>query len=156
MCSSDLCVLDSLFPKYPLLGSNILPVMISFKKLIKMVGKRLNLCTIKRKRSVATKNTKMWTERVVVHWSRIRANSWSTQLIKASWGPLLCVNIDIFRELLNSSEEDLGQPRDRPLTLPCDAIILKYIFTLGKDQREFCLCQMLSVTTHYHLYLLWS
>jgi hypothetical protein len=43
--------------------------------------------------------------------------------------PLLFLNTEIFRELLKLSEEEFGLPRDRPLTLSCDAIILEYIVT---------------------------
>ncbi|XP_059451004.1 auxin-responsive protein SAUR36-like [Corylus avellana] len=49
--------------------------------------------------------------------------------------PLLCLNTEIFRELLKLSEEEFGLPRDRPLTLSCDAIILEYIVTIIQRQQ---------------------
>lgn len=43
--------------------------------------------------------------------------------------PLLCLNTQIFRELLKLSEDEFGLPRDRPLTLSCDAIILEFLLS---------------------------
>lgn len=68
--------------------------------------------------------------------------------------PLLCLNSEIFRELLKLSEEEFGLPGDRPLALSCDAIILEYIVKLiqrgaSKDVEKALL---MSVPAHSHLF----
>lgn len=40
--------------------------------------------------------------------------------------PIEYLNNYVFRDLFKMSEEEFGLPRDRPITLPCDALFLEY------------------------------
>nr|GMD45109.1 auxin-responsive protein SAUR68-like [Ipomoea batatas] len=44
--------------------------------------------------------------------------------------PLSFLNNKIIRQLLEMSEEEFGLPSDGPITLPCDAVFMKYIISL--------------------------
>ncbi|KAF6147840.1 hypothetical protein GIB67_014420 [Kingdonia uniflora] len=48
--------------------------------------------------------------------------------------PLSYLNHDIFRKLLRISEEDIGLPRDGPITLSCDMVFIKYIVSLVQSR----------------------
>jgi hypothetical protein len=110
-------------------------MMISSKKLIKTARKWQNLSPIKRNREscrsmVADKG----------HFVVYTADQRRFMI------PLLCLNSEIFRELLKLSEEEFGPPGDRPLTLSCDAVILEYIVRLiqrgaSKDVEKASLMQ---------------
>lgn len=106
--------------------------MISSKKLIKMARKWQNLSTIKRKVIVQAKANGDHGD--TESCSSLLADKGHFVVYSADQRrfmiPLLCLNSEMFRELLELSEEEFGLPRDRPLTLYCDAIILEYIVTL--------------------------
>ncbi|GAB4838594.1 hypothetical protein Ancab_028140 [Ancistrocladus abbreviatus] len=44
--------------------------------------------------------------------------------------PLVCLQNEIYKELLEMAEEEFGLPRDSPITLPCDAVFMDYAFSL--------------------------
>ena len=44
--------------------------------------------------------------------------------------PLVYLNSEIFRELLEMSEEEFGMSSDGPITLPCDSFFMEYIVFL--------------------------
>nr|GMD43483.1 auxin-responsive protein SAUR68-like [Ipomoea batatas] len=44
--------------------------------------------------------------------------------------PLSFLDNKIIRQLLEMSEEEFGLPSDGPITLPCDAVFMKYIVSL--------------------------
>nr|GMD46598.1 auxin-responsive protein SAUR68-like [Ipomoea batatas] len=44
--------------------------------------------------------------------------------------PLSFLDNKIIRQLLEMSEEEFGLPSDGPITLPCDAVFMKYIISL--------------------------
>ncbi|XP_031103250.1 auxin-responsive protein SAUR68-like [Ipomoea triloba] len=44
--------------------------------------------------------------------------------------PLSFLDNKIIRQLLEMSEEEFGLPSDGPITLPCDAVLMKYIISL--------------------------
>ncbi|KAK8567523.1 hypothetical protein V6N12_006106 [Hibiscus sabdariffa] len=46
--------------------------------------------------------------------------------------PLAFLGNCIFRELFKMSEEEFGLPSDGPITLPCDSVVMNYIFSLMK------------------------
>ncbi|GJV22640.1 hypothetical protein Tco_0897645 [Tanacetum coccineum] len=41
--------------------------------------------------------------------------------------PLHYLNSNIFMELLRISEDEFGLPRNGPITLPCDSILMNYL-----------------------------
>ncbi|KAK3011028.1 hypothetical protein RJ639_011932 [Escallonia herrerae] len=51
--------------------------------------------------------------------------------------PLVYLNNKVLRQLLKMSEEEFGLPGDGPITLPCDALLLRYIVSMiGKGIAE--------------------
>lgn len=44
--------------------------------------------------------------------------------------PIKFLHTEIFEELLRISEEVFGLPGDGPITMPCDAVFLDYLFFL--------------------------
>ncbi|KAK2982201.1 hypothetical protein RJ640_024946 [Escallonia rubra] len=44
--------------------------------------------------------------------------------------PLVYLNNEVLRQLLNMSEEEFGLPGDSPVTLPCDTSLMEYIIFL--------------------------
>ena len=44
--------------------------------------------------------------------------------------PLVYLNNNIFKELLNISEAEFGLPGDGPITLPCDAKLMEYVLSM--------------------------
>ncbi|KAJ9704637.1 hypothetical protein PVL29_002946 [Vitis rotundifolia] len=43
--------------------------------------------------------------------------------------PLAYLNSEIFRELLQMSEEEFGIQSDGPITLPCDSVFMDYVIS---------------------------
>ncbi|KAK4424018.1 Auxin-responsive protein SAUR63 [Sesamum alatum] len=48
--------------------------------------------------------------------------------------PIAYINILIFRELFQLSEEEFGLPGDGPITLPCDSQFMVYVKSLMQKQ----------------------
>ncbi|KAE8656474.1 indole-3-acetic acid-induced protein ARG7-like [Hibiscus syriacus] len=44
--------------------------------------------------------------------------------------PLAYLRTRVFKELFRLLEEEFGSPKDGPITLPCDAVILEYVISL--------------------------
>ncbi|XP_031103256.1 auxin-responsive protein SAUR68-like [Ipomoea triloba] len=104
--------------------------MISSKKLINMAKKWQKFVIIRRKRISFPKQNE-------------EADSCSTSLAvnkghfviytadqKRFVIPLSFLDNKIIRQLLEMSEEEFGLPSDGPITLPCDAVFMKYIVSL--------------------------
>jgi len=47
--------------------------------------------------------------------------------------PLKYLSTNVFKELLNWSEEEFGLPSNGPITLPCDSLFLEYIISLVRE-----------------------
>ncbi|CAJ1933927.1 unnamed protein product [Sphenostylis stenocarpa] len=47
--------------------------------------------------------------------------------------PLKYLSTNVFRELLNWSEEEFGLPSNGPITLPCDRAFLEYVISLIRE-----------------------
>lgn len=63
--------------------------------------------------------------------------------------PLVYLKNNIFRELFKLAEEEFGHSSNVPLTLPCDATVIKYVITLiqrnvAKDVEE---AMLISIAT---------
>ncbi|XP_019188055.1 PREDICTED: auxin-responsive protein SAUR68-like [Ipomoea nil] len=102
--------------------------MISSKKLINMAKKWQKFVMIRRKRISFSKQTE-------------EVDSCSTPVSKGHFViytadqkrfviPLSFLDNKIIRQLLEMSEEEFGLPSDGPITLPCDAVFMKYIVSL--------------------------
>ncbi|GAB2225187.1 hypothetical protein Droror1_Dr00005978 [Drosera rotundifolia] len=106
--------------------------MISSKKLIKLARKWQKLASLRRKR---------------ISWSQfattMSADPCSTSLTSDKGYfivysidgrrfeiPLVYLRNQIVAELLQAAEEEFGLPRDGPITLPCDGILLDYALSL--------------------------
>lgn len=48
--------------------------------------------------------------------------------------PLKYLSTNVFRELLNWSEEEFGLPSNGPITLPCDSVFLDYVISLIRER----------------------
>ncbi|KAK2999924.1 hypothetical protein RJ639_024242 [Escallonia herrerae] len=101
--------------------------MISTKTLLKMVRKWQNLVVIRRRR---------------ISWPKTNADV-EVDCIRAPFMadighfvvysddgrrfviPLVYLNNKVLRQLLKMSEEEFGLPGDGPITLPCDALLLR-------------------------------
>lgn len=106
--------------------------MISSKKLVKMARKWQKLAAMGRKRISLPRNH-----------DEAKGESCSTSKV-ADKGhfvvytcdqrrfaiPLAYLNHDIFRKLLEMSEDEFGLPSAGPIILPCDAILVEYIISL--------------------------
>ncbi|XWS67666.1 hypothetical protein CRYUN_Cryun04dG0025500 [Craigia yunnanensis] len=108
--------------------------MISAKKLIKLVRKWQKLASIKQKKITLPRMS-----------LDIDANDCSTSSIierghfvvysadrKRFMLPLEYLKKEIVRALFKLAEEEFGLPSNGPLTLPCDAVFLKYVISLIK------------------------
>lgn len=107
--------------------------MINPKKLMKFARKWQKLATIARKRiSCPSANVDVNTN----------CSSYSTSVAdkghfvvystdrKRYVFPMKYLNNDIFRALLELSEEEFGLPSDGPIKLPCDAVSMDYVVSL--------------------------
>ncbi|GAA0142711.1 hypothetical protein LIER_03546 [Lithospermum erythrorhizon] len=115
--------------------------MVSTKKLIKMAKKWQKFAATQRKRILFPK------EEENVNEDRFDFNTPTTSSTKADNGcfvvysadqqrfriPLNYLNNEIFKELLNMSEEEFGLPSEGPIILPVDGKLLDYI--IGMIQR---------------------
>ena len=109
--------------------------MISDKKLIKLARKWQKLASIKQKKITLPRMS-----------LDVDANNCSTSSIiekghfvvysedqKRYMLPLEYLKKEIVRELFKLAEEEFGLPSNGPVTLPCDAVFLKYVISLIKQ-----------------------
>lgn len=105
-------------------------MMISPKKLIKIARKWQGLATLQRKR---------------ISFSRFNNPSVAETADQSRFVfPISYLNNYIFQELLIMSEEEFGLPSNGPITLPFDAMFIRYAVSLIQDVlietwRKLCL-----------------
>ena len=106
--------------------------MINSKKLIKMVRKWRKLASISRKRITFSRTTEGVDNAESYNPSPVDKGNFTVATAdqKRFVIPLVYLNNDNFRVLLKVAEEEYGLPRDRPLTLPCDAVFMDYVASL--------------------------
>ncbi|PSS21790.1 Auxin-responsive protein [Actinidia chinensis var. chinensis] len=104
--------------------------MISPKKLVKMARKWQKVAAMRRKRislprsdgdADASSSSRSSTVADKGHFVVYTADQ------KRFVFPIVYLKSDIFRELLQLSEEEFGLPSDGPITLPFDAVFLEYV-----------------------------
>ncbi|KAK4707620.1 hypothetical protein R3W88_028545 [Solanum pinnatisectum] len=108
--------------------------MISTKKLIKMVRRWLKFAAMQRKRISFSRNgsdadncsTSSSSIVEIGHFVVYTADQVRFVI------PLVYLENEIIRQLLNIAEEEFGQPSGRPITLPCDSAFMDYIILLIK------------------------
>lgn len=109
--------------------------MINPKKLMKFARKWQKLATIARKRiSCPSANVDVNTNCSSRSYSTSVADKghfvvYSTDRKRYVF-PMKYLNNDIFRALLELSEEEFGLPSDGPIKLPCDAVSMDYVVSL--------------------------
>nr|GMD03839.1 auxin-responsive protein SAUR68-like [Ipomoea batatas] len=105
--------------------------MISSKKLINMAKKWQKFVIIRRKRISFPKQNE---EEVDSCSTSSAVNKGHFVIYTADQKrfviPLSFLDNKIIRQLLEMSEEEFGLPSDGPITLPCDAVLMKYIISL--------------------------
>nr|GMD45106.1 auxin-responsive protein SAUR68-like [Ipomoea batatas] len=104
--------------------------MISLNKLIKMAHKWQKFVAIRRRRISFSKQN----EEVDSCSTSSAVNKGHFVIYTADQKrfviPLSFLDNKIIRQLLEMSEEEFGLPSDGPITLPCDAVFMKYIISL--------------------------
>nr|GME15979.1 auxin-responsive protein SAUR68-like [Ipomoea batatas] len=105
--------------------------MISSKKLINMAKKWQKFVIIRRKRISFPKQNE---EEVDSCSTSSAVNKGHFVIYTADQKrfviPLSFLDNKIIRQLLEMSEEEFGLPSNGPITLPCDAVLMKYIISL--------------------------
>ncbi|XP_065870020.1 auxin-responsive protein SAUR62-like [Euphorbia lathyris] len=132
--------------------------MISAKKLLKLARKWQKLVAIKRKRITLPRTDGV---------AETSSCSTSTKVEKGHFVvysadherfvlPLQYLNNEIMRELFNLAEEEFGLDSDGPLTLPCEAEVMKYAIALikkkvNRDVEKALLTSIASRCSAFHL-----
>lgn len=106
--------------------------MISAMKLLKLARKWQKLANIKRKRISFPRATRNPDEScnslsVVAHKGHFVVYTADQRRFVL---PLEYLNEEIFKVLFRMSEEEFGLPRNRAITLPCDAVSLEYVIAM--------------------------
>ena len=73
--------------------------------------------------------------------------------------PLGYLNTEIFKELLQISEEEFGIQSDGPIILPCDSVFMDYIILfiqcgVVKDLERAFVMSIASRTVHLHTFFM--
>ncbi|PSS21795.1 Auxin-responsive protein [Actinidia chinensis var. chinensis] len=105
--------------------------MISYERLIKMARKWRKLAAISRKR-ITFLRTKGVVDAESSNISTVDKGHFVVYTAdqRRFVIPLFYLNNDIFIELLKMAEEEYGLQSDAPITLPCDAVFMKYAVSL--------------------------
>ena len=125
--------------------------MINPKKLIKMTRKWQKIAAMKRKRISIPRAD------LVVDSDRCSASAVADKGHFVVYSadrrrfviPLVYLSSEIFRELLQMSEEEFGIQSEGPILLPCDSVFMDYVISLirrgvGKDLEKALLMSITS------------
>ena len=106
--------------------------MISTKKLIKMVRKWQKFAAMQRKRISFSRNGSEADYCGTSSSSIVEKGHFAVYTAdqKRFMIPLVYLENEIIRQLLNMSEEEFGLPSGAPITLPCDSAFMDYIISL--------------------------
>ncbi|KAG5574332.1 hypothetical protein H5410_054466 [Solanum commersonii] len=106
--------------------------MISTKKLIKMVRKWQKFAATQRKRISFSRNVSDTDDCSTCSSSIVEKGHfvvYTADQVRFVI-PLVYLENEIIRQLLNMSEEEFGLPTGGPITLPCDSAFMDYIISL--------------------------
>ncbi|QCD88804.1 auxin-responsive protein SAUR68-like [Vigna unguiculata] len=122
--------------------------MISAKRLIEMARKWQKMAAGKRKRISYPRHHNL-------HSSAPNKGHFVVYSVdhKRFVVPLKYLTTNVFKELLNWSEEEFGLPSNGPITLPCDSIFLEYVISLIREHvpEEVEKALITSMVTCHHL-----
>ncbi|KAH0714042.1 hypothetical protein KY290_006908 [Solanum tuberosum] len=107
-------------------------VMISTKKLIKMARKWQKFAAMQRKRISFPRNVSDADSCSTSSSSTVEKGHFVVYTPDQARFviPLVYLENEIIRQLLNMSEEEFGLPSGGPITLPCDSAFMDYIISL--------------------------
>ncbi|XP_015057946.1 auxin-responsive protein SAUR68-like [Solanum pennellii] len=108
--------------------------MISTKKLIKMARKWQKFAAMQRKRisfprNVSDADSCSSSSSFIIEKGHFVVYTIDQRRFMI---PLVYLENEIIRQLLNMSEEEFGLPSSAPITLPCDSAFMDYIISLIK------------------------
>ncbi|KAK9287348.1 hypothetical protein L1049_015763 [Liquidambar formosana] len=103
--------------------------MINPKKLIKMARKWQKLAAIRRKRISLPKTAESCNTSSMADKGQFVVYTADQRRFMT---PLVYLSNDIFQELFKMAEEEFGLPSNRPITLPCDSVMMEYVVSLIK------------------------
>ncbi|KAH0711298.1 hypothetical protein KY289_007257 [Solanum tuberosum] len=108
--------------------------IISTKKLIKMVRKWQKFAAMQRKRISFPRKVSDADDCSTSSSSIVEKGHFVVYTIdqKRFMIPLVYLENEIIRQLLNMSEEEFGLPSGGPITLPCDSAFMDYIISLTR------------------------
>nr|XP_004250216.1 auxin-responsive protein SAUR68-like [Solanum lycopersicum] len=108
--------------------------MISTKKLIKMARKWQKFAAMQRKRISFPRNVSDADSCSTASSSTVEKGHFVVYTVDQARFviPLVYLENEIIRQLLNMSEEEFGLPSGGPITLPCDSAFMDYIISLIK------------------------
>ncbi|KAH0714038.1 hypothetical protein KY290_006904 [Solanum tuberosum] len=108
--------------------------MISTKKLIKMARKWQKFAAMQRKRILFPRNDSDEDSCSTSSSSIIEKGHFVVYTADQARFviPLVYLENEVIRQLLNMSEEEFGLPSGGPITLPCDSAFMNYIISLIK------------------------
>ncbi|XP_049353274.1 auxin-responsive protein SAUR68-like [Solanum verrucosum] len=108
--------------------------MISTKKLIKMVRKWQKFAAMQRKRISFSRNVSDADDCSTTSSSIVEKGHFVVYTADQARFviPLVYLENEVIRQLLNMSEEEFGLPSGGPITLPCDSAFMDYIISLTR------------------------
>ncbi|KAG5574340.1 hypothetical protein H5410_054474 [Solanum commersonii] len=112
--------------------------MISTKKLIKMARKWQKFAAMQRKRISFPRNVSDADSCNTSSSSTVEKGHFVVYTPDQARFviPLVYLENEIIRQLLNMSEEEFGLPSGGPITLPCDSAFMDYIIFANKERRN--------------------